>query len=152
MRSEDIVSQRWGMPFWDLVADFAHQELSRRATARAMGLDPTYFYLLLSDNPDKDPFPTYTVVQSYLNDTGETFREALQRMADAGMGVSAVATAIGFKRTNSLRYAMAVRGIEIDFPTPQRKGRPKPKGRINMYKGWPTWEKINQMGKSSGSV
>ncbi|KII34877.1 hypothetical protein NL64_06345 [Pseudomonas fluorescens] len=121
----DQIETRWGMPFWDLVRDFAEQDLSRHDTARALGYNRDYFYLLLAKHPENDPFPRYGLVPDYTLDTGEGFREALQRMIADGMHVSLIATTMGFGRTDRLRYAMAVRGIKLVFPLPTLKARKK---------------------------
>lgn len=146
MSKQQIISNRWGLPFWDLVADFAAQDLSRRDTARALGFDHNYFYTLLAEHPEHDPFPPYHVVHSYVVDTGETFRQALERMIGYGWGVSAIAIAMGFKRTNSLRYAMSARGIDLTFPPAPRKQKPRvvdPGPAVST--GWPTWAKVYEM-------
>lgn len=146
MSTQKEIEQRWGLPFWTVVSDLAAQDLTRRDTARALGFDHNYFYTLLADNPEHDPFPPYHVVHSYVVDTGETFREALERMIGLGMGVSAIAIAMGFGRTNSLRYAMAARGIDLAFPPAPRKRK---RGRVdpgpNVSTGWPSWERIYEI-------
>lgn len=150
MNKQQKISQRWGMPFWHLVSDLAAQDLTRRDTARALGFDDSYFYTLLAEHPEQDPFPPYHVVHSYVKDSGETFREALERMIDLGWGVSAIAVAMGFKRTNSLHYAMKVRGINLKFKPVSRKVKPRTL-RTGPYlsTGWPTWEQVYAMGQTA---
>lgn len=121
----NLIEARWDMPFWDLVRAFAEQDLSRHDTARALGYNRDYFYELLAKHPEHDPFPRYSLVPAYTLDTGEGFRQALKRMIAAGMSVSAIATTMGFGRTDRLRYAMATRGIELEFPEPAPKPRKK---------------------------
>ena len=121
----DLIEARWGLPFWDVVRAFAEQGLNRGDTAKALGCSASYIYLLLAEYPEHDPFPRYGLVGSYIEDTGESFRSALERMIAAGMSVSAIATTMGFGRTDRLRYAMAARGIELTFPPPAPKPRKK---------------------------
>lgn len=118
------VPARWGYPFWEVVRDFAEQGLNRRQVAEAIGYTKVHFYRLLADNPDKDPFEPYGVVANYVRDTGEGFREALERMAAAGYIISRAAREIGFTHKRSLRYAMRVRGIDVKFRT-SLKGVPR---------------------------
>lgn len=117
------VPQRWGYPFWEVVADFADQGLSRFQVARAIGYTEKHFCKLLANNPEHDPFEPYGVVANYIRDTGEGFRDALTRMSAAGYSLSAAAREIGFSSYQPLQYAMRVRGIEITF----QKYKAKPK-------------------------
>lgn len=146
------VSERWGMPFWDLIKDFADQGLSRFDTARALGYRPDSFCSLLAANPMKDPFELSNRPLAYLRDTGETFGEAVQRMALSGMTVTEAALAIGYSCPSGLRHAMRARGIIVEFRRPSRKPRRTVERAPNMQKGWPTWEKIYQMGRNNGPV
>lgn len=117
------VPQRWGYPFWDVVADFAAQGLSRFQVARAIGYTEKHFCKLLANNPEHDPFEPYGVVANYIRDTGEGFRQALERMAASGYSLSAAAREIGFSSYQPLQYAMRVRGIEVTFQ--KRQAKPK---------------------------
>jgi len=137
------VTERWGVPFWELLKDFADQGLSRFDTARALGYRPDSFCTLLSAHPRKDPFESSNKPLAYLRDTGETFGEAGERMAAAGMTVTEAALAIGYSCPSGLRYAMRTRGISVDFRRPARKRKNPSAGRgPNITKGWPTWERV----------
>jgi hypothetical protein len=116
------VTERWGYPFWEVVADMAAQDLNRAQVAAALGYNYVHFWELLGFNPDKDPFPIYGVVANYIRDTGETFRAALERMAAAGYSLRAAAREIGFTQGHALQYAMRTRGIEVQF----KRAEPKP--------------------------
>lgn len=109
------IEARWGMPFWDLVEQFAAQELTRFDTGRALGMHPSNFTKILRANPDRNPFDHSSVVTRYVIESGETFGSALRRMAEQGYSLRQAATAIGFAQLSGLAYAMRVRGIEVKF-------------------------------------
>lgn len=144
MAGKRQVEARWGVSFWQLVADFAEQGLSRFDTARALGYRPDSFCTLLSENPGKDPFELANVPLSYTLDSGEPFLEALERMAAEGLSLSEAARVIGYYNHSGLQYAMRVRGIHVDFPGRRRKARKavSPRG-PNVSRGWPTWEQVD---------
>jgi AraC-like DNA-binding protein len=146
------VAERWGLPFWELLKDFADQGLSRFDTARALGYRPDSFCTLLSAHPRKDPFEPSNKPLAYLLDTGETFGEAVERMAAAGMTVTEVALAIGYSCPSGLRHAMRARDIVVEFRRPSRKPRRTVERGPNMQKGWPTWEQVYAMGRKHGPV
>lgn len=112
------VPERWGYPFWEVVRDFAEQGLTRADTGRALGYRSRRFEVLLRENPEHDPFGPYHVVSAYIKDTGEGFRAALQRMADAHYTVAQAAEAIGYSKRETLRAEMRKRGIVIRFDRP----------------------------------
>lgn len=145
------IEARWGTPFWQLVKDFADQGLSRFDTARALGYRPDSFCSMLCRNPCKDPFEGSNLPLAYLKATGEPFKEAVQRLAASGMLVSEVARTIGYRDAKGLRTALRVRGIEVQFSPRQNKRKPRPR-EPGIYRGWPTWEQVYQMGKNNGPV
>lgn len=51
MTSQAYVTQRWGLPFWQVVADLAGQGLLRSDAARAIGYTPRGFLQLLNRAP-----------------------------------------------------------------------------------------------------
>lgn len=147
MTGKRQVEARWGMPFWDLLAEFAEQGLTRFDTARAIGYRPDSLCALLNANQDKDPFDLSNKVIGYLRDTGETFSDAVARMAAQGLTVTEAAHAIGYSCPSALRYAMRTRGIAAIFSHHKRKEkRSIPRG-PNVTKGWPTWERIYALGR-----
>ena len=54
MTTRKQIERRWGMPFDDLVRDFAEQDLTRKQTAQALGMTAPALSQLLINN---DPFP-----------------------------------------------------------------------------------------------
>jgi hypothetical protein len=116
------------MPFWDLVRDFAAQDLSRHGTARAMGFEnPSVFHALLSEYHELDPFPTVlSIPAQYTRDSGESFRAACLRLAKTHT-VKAAAIAIGYACTGGFRHAMKTRGIEVTFRKRTRAVKPAAK-------------------------
>jgi AraC-like DNA-binding protein len=119
------VEERWGQPFWSVVAQFAEQGLSRKAVAQALGYAPNYFTQLLARHPEQDPFETFGNVLAYVKDTGEGFEAALRRMAAAGYHISRAAREFGYKRSDHLRTAMRLRGISVEFARCPRSARCK---------------------------
>lgn len=148
------ISERWGMPFWDVVRDLEAQSLNRFQAAAALGMDRNGFTLLLRQHPEHNPWGSPNVVANYVRDTGESFRAALERMAAEGYSLNAASRAIGFagrQQNSGLRYAMKVRGIEVPFcwrPVAKAKPRKLPRG-PNIQKGWPTWEQIYKLTRAS---
>lgn len=117
------IEERWGQPFWTVVSQFADQGLSRKAVALALGYAPNWFTRLLADHPEHDPFEPFGNVAAYIRDTGEGFEAALKRMAVSGFHISRAAREFGYKRTDHLRTAMRLRGIEVQFPPCDRSSR-----------------------------
>lgn len=147
MAGKRQVESRWGLPFWDLLSDFADQGLSRFDVARAIGYRPDSLCALLNANPGKDPFEMSNRVVAYLLDTGETFGQAVNRMANQGLTVTEAAQAIGYSCPSGLRYAMRTRGISVTFNSPKRKSRKKTIRGPNVTTGWPTWAEVYAIGK-----
>lgn len=148
MPGQRQIEARWGVPFWQLVSDFADQGLPRSDVAKALGYHRDGFYDLLTRNPRKDPFESSNIVASYVRETGESFRAALERMAADGMSKNAAAVAIGYADSWSLGRAMIARGITVKF-TP-KLGRPRihpvPVERgPNVTSGWPSWGQVYAM-------
>lgn len=150
--TQNRISERWGIPFWDIVRDLEFQGLNRTQAAAALGMEKNGFTMLMRNNPDTNPWGSPNVVANFVRDTGETFRGALERMSREGYSINAASRAIGFSgRSTSygLVYAMKARGIEIDFTwVPPVKEKPKKVDRgPNVTKGWPTWEKVYGMAR-----
>lgn len=148
MPGQRQIEARWGVPFWQLVADFADQGLPRSDVAKALGYHRDGFYDLLTRNPHKDPFDSSNIVAAYVRESGESFRAALERMAAAGMSKTAAAVAIGYADSWSLGRAMVARGVIVKF-TPAL-GRPRihplPVERgPNVSSGWPSWSQVYEM-------
>ncbi|MBB3017647.1 hypothetical protein FHR70_000687 [Microvirga lupini] len=120
MNIQQRTEERWGMPFWDLVGDFADQGLTRKDTARALGVDYCNFQKKLADNPNSDPFDASNVVARYVAETGEPFRDAVIRLAKTHTA-QAAALAIGYSHRNPFLHALRARGIEVQF---QRRTAP----------------------------
>lgn len=112
---QSVVPQRWGYPFWDVVRDMADQGLSRAQTAKALGYRSRRFEVLLRNNPHLDPFEPRLVVATYIRDTGEGFRAALERMAAAHYTLAAASREIGFSTPEALAAAMRDRGVYVRF-------------------------------------
>ena len=118
------IEDRWGMDFWSLVRDFANQGLSRRQTGMALGYSWQHFHSILRKRPDADPFEEYGVIANYIRDTGESFGVAIRRMAAVGYTFAQAQREIGYcDNGNPLRYAMKVRGIDVEFS--KVKAQPK---------------------------
>lgn len=152
MTGKRQIENRWGIPFWELVKNFAEQGLSRFDTARALGYRPDSFCTMLSENPGKDPFDSSDRALGYLKDTGESLGHAVHRMAAQGMLATHIARVIGYRDACGLKRALKIRGIEVEFPVYKRA--PK-RARIaigpNVSRGWPTWEQIYKMVETNGS-
>lgn len=112
-----LIEERWGVPFWDLLSDFVDQGFNRKQTAMAIGYGKTLFLQLLRDRPELDPFPPVCPIPSYVKDTGESLRSAVQRMAAEGMTRAEAARAVGYRCDTNFKEALAARGIEIEFPS-----------------------------------
>lgn len=122
----EAIELRWGMDFWSLISDFANQGLSRRQTGMALGYSWQHFHSILRNRPDADPFEEYGVIANYIRDTGEPLGVALRRMAASGYTFSQAQREIGYcDNGNPLRYAMKVRGIEVEFAEFKAKQKPK---------------------------
>lgn len=109
------VPERWGYPFWDVVSDMADQGLSRAQTGKALGYRSRRFEVLLRNNPELDPFESRSIVATYIRDTGEGFRAALERMATAHYTLVAASREIGFSSPEALCAAMRTRGVKVRF-------------------------------------
>ena len=119
--SQAIIEERWGIPFWQLLADFADQGLPRSTACKALGYSRCWFYQVLRNNPDKDPFPDVNIVAAYSRDTGETLKAAVTRMVEAGYTGRRIAREVGYTDWSSLRRTLEGRGI--DFPLPKKRIR-----------------------------
>lgn len=153
MSGKRQVEARWGVPFWQLIRDFAEQGLSRSDTARAIGYRIDSFCHMLAQNPGRDPFDAFIVAQAYLNDTGETMRQALERMSKEGRSWGYAARQIGYGDGHSLKRAAMARGINAQMNS-THTGRPRvrpiaPPKEVPMTTGWPSWEKVYAMGKNN---
>jgi hypothetical protein len=152
MSGKRQVEARWGVPFWQLVSDFAEQGLSRTETAKAIGYRFDSFSHLLAQNPSKDPFDSYVIAIQYLKDTGEGFREALERMSAEGRSWAYAARVIGYSDGARLKRAARSRGIIVEMNS-SNTGRPRVRSKTisrgpNVTTGWPTWEQVYALGKS----
>lgn len=151
MSGKRQVEARWGVKFWQLVSDFADQGLSRSDTARALGYRIDSFSKLLADNPQKDPFDAFIISIRYLNETGETLKTALERMAFEGRTWGYAARKTGYSDGHTLKRAAISRGWDIGLSSVI--GRPRIRG-TNKQKntpfttGWPSWERVYAMGSS----
>jgi hypothetical protein len=154
MAGKRQVEARWGLEFWQLVRDFADQGLPRCDVAKALGYTRDGFYALLTANPSRDPFEGSNIVAAYIRDSGEGFREALERMRDEGRSWEYAAKAIGYCDGSRLKRAAQMRGVMIEL-----RGKPgRPRSTVsrkptvsNFTTKWPSWNKVYAMGKSSGS-
>jgi hypothetical protein len=146
MAGKRQIEARWGVCFWDLVADFADQGLPRSDVAKALGYSRAGFYELLWDNPDRDPFESANIVAAYVRDSGETLRQAVTRMAKQGYTGRKAAETIGYYDWWGLKRALDARGISVEFKAKPRR-KPPPVG-PDVSRGWPTWKQIDRMTKS----
>lgn len=114
-RKQREVEERWGMPFWALVGDFAAQGLSMAATARAIGYSKDAFHKLIHASGHRALWPRrVSLPVQYVADTGESFRAACERLA-ATTYMHEAARQLGFASCRNLRLAMQARGIEVEF-------------------------------------
>lgn len=154
MSGKRQIEARWGVEFWQLVRDFSDQGLTRFDTARALGYRPDSFCKMLCRNHKRDPFDDFLRAQAYLKDTGETMRQALERMASEGRSWGYAAKVIGYFHGSALKRAALQRGIVVQMNS-KHPGRPRihakrtPEQRLNVTNGWPTWEKIYAMKAAS---
>ncbi len=145
------VSERWGIPFWQLVRDIHAQDFNRAKAAAILGMDSTGFTAILRANPNENPWGSPNVVANYVRDTGEPFKDALLRMQREGYSLNAASLAIGFAGNNSsygLKYAMRVRGIDIKFERSPKDERKKVDRGPDVTRGWPSWEKVYAMSRA----
>lgn len=148
-RIQHAVSARWGLPMSAILRDLHAQDLTRKQAAEAIGMGYQNFAMMLRKHPDLNPWGTASVVTQYLQDTGESLGAALARLASEGYTLNAASKAIGFAKNSSLRYAMRVRGIEVNFP--ERKAKPKVPARPRSAAvKWPTWAKVFAMTPDMG--
>lgn len=147
--SKQRIEARWGVEFWQLVADFADQGLTRFDTARALGYRPDSFCKMLSQHPKRDPFDDFLRAQAYFKDTGETMRLALERMAAEGRSWGYAARVIGYVSGSDLKRAAIARGIVVQMNS-KAPGRPRihkaPEKRGDLTLNWPSWGKIYEIG------
>lgn len=150
MSGKRQVEARWGVPFWQLIRDFADQGLTRSDTARAIGYRVDSFCHMLANNPGRDPFDDFIVAQAYLKDTGETMRQALERMSAEGRSWGYAARQIGYGDSHNLKRAALARGINVQMnskPTGRPRVRPIPAPKETPFTtGWPSWERVYAMG------
>lgn len=152
MSGKRQVEARWGVPFWRLIADFAEQGLTRSDTARAIGYRVDSFCQMLANNPNFDPFDDFIVAQAYLKDTGETMRQALERMAAEGRSWGYAARQIGYYNSHCLKRAALARGIVVEMNS-KHTGRPRVRPvskakEVPFTTGWPSWEKVYALGRN----
>lgn len=140
MAGKRQIEARWGVKFWQLVADFADQGLSRSDVAKALGYSRAGFYELLWDNPERDPFEDSNIVAAYVRDTGQSLRDAVTAMARSGYTGTEAAHAIGYADQWGLKRALAARGIVVEFKRKHKRPRETP--HISVTRGWPTWGKV----------
>lgn len=111
MTTRKQIERRWGLPFDDLVRDFAEHGLTRKQTAQALGMTaPALSHLLINN----DPFPPLCRAVDYLRDTGETLATGIRRMAPS-CTVGQVAAEVGFSCPYTLRRWMRENGVSADF-------------------------------------
>lgn len=143
------VTERWGIPFWQLISDIHEQGFNRTQAAAIVGMQRRYFSALINAHPQDNPWGSSNVVANYVRDTGEPFRDALLRMQREGYSLAAAGRAIGFVGGggDGLRHATKARGIDVRFDwvrpvkqTPRRLDKGP-----NVTTGWPTWDKIAVM-------
>ena len=149
MTGKRQIEARWGVEFWQLVADFADQGLTRFDTARALGYRPDSFCKMLAQNPKRDPFDASAIALAYLKDTGETMRQALERMAAEGRSWGYAARVIGYSQCDTLKRAALKRGIVVHMNS-KHPGRPRvrpvPEKRGDLTLNWPSWERVYEIG------
>ncbi len=152
MSGKRQIEARWGVEFWRLVSDLADQGLTRSDAARALGYRVDSFSKLLASNPAKDPFDAFIVSVRYLNETGETLKTALERMAVEGRTWGYAAKHTGYADGHTLKRAAHSRGWDIQLSStigrPRIHGAEKQKN-IPFTTGWPSWEKVYAMGARS---
>lgn len=150
MAGKRQIEARWGVEFWKLVSDFAEQGLSRFDTARALGYHPHSFCYLLASNPGKDPYEPFIRAAAYLKDTGETIRQALERMAAEGRSWGYAARVIGYSDGYALKRTAEARGIAVEMTSvhgrPRKREERKALREPGISGGWPSWEKIYEIG------
>lgn len=115
------VEARWGLPFGQIIRDLHSQGLSRSAAARVLGYTEAnpknghrVFMNWLARHPEQDPWGSSSVAVQYTKQTGEAFRDAVVRLAKTHTATQA-AVELGFSGVAPLRYALARRGIHVQF-------------------------------------
>lgn len=140
------ITERWGVPFWDLVRDIFDQGFNRTQAARILGMNVRAFNAMLRRHEGLSPWGSSNIVATYVNDTGEPFLDALLRMQREGYSLAAAGRAIGFRGEGDcgLKHAMKTRGLDVKFTwvRPEKKKSELRAPGPNMYKGWPTWKQI----------
>lgn len=124
----ETIEERWGLPLWDLLADFAAQGLTRADSARALGMTPGALRYHLTTRPELDPFvPVVPVARAYTVDTGEPFVKACQRMAKTHT-LAEAAREVGYSDISCFKRALASRGLMLQFQPyrPRRRRERKP--------------------------
>lgn len=154
MAGKRQIEARWGVPFWQLVADFAHQGLSRFDTARALGYRPDSFCTLVRQHPKLDPFDASDRPLAYLQETGETLSCAVRRMVSQGMLATEIARVVGYRDACGLKRALKARMIVVEFPQRSLRHRKQSVREPGLYRGWPTWGRIDELlsRKANGSL
>lgn len=111
------ISRERKREFWSLLREIQATGANRKEAALQLGYNVDRFRKMLSDNPDKDPFPdsSVTVASQYLRDSGQTIGAASREMAARGMTASAAARMIGYATVDGLLFALKARGITIQF-------------------------------------
>jgi hypothetical protein len=150
MAGKRQIEARWGLEFWRLVEDFADQGLPRCDVAKALGYTRDGFYALLTANPSRDPFGGSNIVAAYIRDSGEGFREALERMKAEGRSWGYAAKMIGYCDGSRLKRAAQMRGVMVELrgkPGRPRLAHVKPISVSDFTTGWPSWGKVYAMGE-----
>lgn len=147
------VSERWGLPFWDIVQNICDMGFNRTKAAMIVGMERRGFNALLRETPEHNPWGSSNVVASYVRDTGESFVQALMRLQHEGHSYDSAARALGYVGKGAgtaLKHAMKSRGLDVKFEwvRPKAAERKKTERGPNIQKGWPTWDKVYEMGKS----
>ena len=115
------VGKAFGQPLWLVVATLAAEGYNRAEVARRIGYRADSFSQLLKRNPDKDPFDSTCIPANYVSQTGESFGDALRRMAAEGMSKNDAAIAVGYSGKFALSRAMKARGLDIKFGVQRAK-------------------------------
>lgn len=104
-----------GKPFWEVVAELHARGMERAEAARALGYPVASFQALLYKYAERDPWPRRrSKVVEYTLDTGEPFRDAVQRLA-ATHTENAAARELGYTNPMHLRADLEKYGIAVTF-------------------------------------